>query len=296
MTGALAEEIRRGVPEMTLSNAVYGHGAALRAWSGFTGPIPAGIQHGAVWDAQELHPADTQSPFGAYMPWSPTMHARWEAESDKAVIAGCAPWLYVLDMTEQPQRHGTLFMPCHSTELQPMDADWYLMARSLEELPQPVTVCMYYLDIEMKRDRDFRKRGYEVVTAGGIMDRAFLPRLAGYIRGSELVASNGVGTHAFYSIAADTPFFLHGPAPVTNFYGGFEPQGGKDEEAYVDSLFRDPGPITDAQRAVASHYLGSERKRTPEQLAADLTEAKLLTARNLARATARQQSVTRQTA
>ena len=68
-----------------------------------------------------------------------------------------------------------------------------------------VLVCLYYVDIELGRDKIYQKHGFKVVTAGFNIDYHFLDRLKTLISLSDYTVSNDLGTHIGYCVQLGKP-------------------------------------------------------------------------------------------
>jgi hypothetical protein len=264
-------------------NLTYGGAQILRRYSGFEGPIPAVIPHGVVFDSR-LYPGEIAARPKSVLSWPVYRDAGWT--QFKHVVPSCAPFLYALALAGEPdptvKRAGTLFVPKHSVHIMNVDVDWRRLARSLRDLEPPVTVQMYWRDIELGHDRFFTRAGYEVVCAGQANDPDFFYNVIGFLRRVKCACANDLGSHAFYSIAAGVPYFLSGeqarsiycgPPDLADTYIASDSERAVRDEIYP--LFAEKHDlITDDQRDVADYFLGTERFKSPEELLADLEECR----------------------
>lgn len=104
-----------------------------------------------------------------------------------------------------------LIFPLHSS---PHSEIKYNISKFLEKIDiykekfNTILFCVYWSDILKERHRIFIDRGYKVVTAGCAGDSNFLSRLKSIIKLSDMVMSNGVGSHIGYTVHLNKPFYL----------------------------------------------------------------------------------------
>ena len=118
---------------------------------------------------------------------------------------------------------GTLAFPSHSTELIDVVLDWDDYADALLALPdefQPVGVCMYWKDMVKGAYRHFIDKGINVYCAGHYSDLDFVDNFYSIIRNFKYTTGNMVGSHAYYAVEMGIPYFLYGPSPCYNNFGG----------------------------------------------------------------------------
>jgi hypothetical protein len=269
------------IRELYDANLNYGDAEILRRYSGFEGPIPAVIPHGVQFDTK-IFPGEAGARPKSVLSWPVYRDAAWAPY--KHVVPSAAPFLYALALAGEPdpavEREGTLFVPQHSVHIMNMDVDWRGLARSLRDLEGPVTVQMYWRDIELGHDRFFKRAGYEVVCAGGGNDRDFFFNVIKYVRTVKYACSNNIGSHVFYALSAGVPYFLAGERANPVYCGSTELAGffmasdaEKSVRSEIEPLFRERlDHITGEQKTVADYFLGAGRFKTPEGLLADLQE------------------------
>lgn len=274
------------IRELYEPNRNYGAAKILRDYSGFTGPIPAVIPHGVQYDSR-LFPGEVNARPRSVLSWPVYRDAGWAQY--KHMVPSCAPFLYALALAgpEDPsvKREGTLFVPMHSVHVMNLDVDWRGLAKSLKDLEQPVTVQLYWRDMELGHDKYFTRTGYEVVCAGKGNDDDFFFNVIKYLRRVKYACSNDIGSHLFYSIAAGVPYFLMGEQPrhiycgppqMADLFMG-DDSSVKAVQSEIRPLFAERlDHITDDQKTVADYMLGADRFKTPEGLLADLEECQLI--------------------
>ena len=112
---------------------------------------------------------------------------------------------------------GTIAFPCHSTHHIDAEFDHKIYAEQLRTLPerfQPVSVCMYALDLLKGRHKPYLEAGLPVFTAGHIADPEFTRRLYGFLRRARFTTGNEIGTHTILSLEMGIPYFHSGPQPA----------------------------------------------------------------------------------
>jgi hypothetical protein len=71
-----------------------------------------------------------------------------------------------------------------------------------------VRICLYWKDVILGRADNYKKHGFEVVTAGHYYDPMFMPRLKSIIETSTMTMSNKLGTYVGYCIFLNKPHYL----------------------------------------------------------------------------------------
>ena len=203
----------------------------------------------------------------------------------KHVVPSAAPFLYARALAGDPDpsivREGTLFVPMHSVHVMNLDTDWRNLAKSLKDLEPPVTVQLYWRDMELGHDKYFKRAGYEVVTCGAGNAEDFFFNVIEYLRRAKYGCSNEIGSHMFYALADGLPYYLIGEPPrqiycgpphMTDMFMG-DDSSVKAVQGEIRPLFAERlDHITEDQKAVADYMLGADRFKTPEGLLADLRE------------------------
>lgn len=116
-------------------------------------------------------------------------------------------------LDEEKERLGKtlLVFPSHSIEGLVSSFDYEKFCEEIEKYSSDfdsVRICMYYKDINLKRFKPYKKKGFEIVTAGHFNDYNFIPRLKSIIETSDMTMSNEIGTHLGYCIYLNKPHFL----------------------------------------------------------------------------------------
>lgn len=104
-----------------------------------------------------------------------------------------------------------LIFPLHSSPHSEMKYDINSFLEEIDKYKEKfdtVLFCVYWSDILRNKHNIFINKGYKVVTAGCAGDSNFLSRLKSIIKLSDVVMSNGIGSHMGYAIYLDKPFYL----------------------------------------------------------------------------------------
>lgn len=258
----------------------YGHGSILKRYAGIPEwvPLPFGVQHG--WTTYP-HNADFRNGARRVVVWSAHIRDMYRERYPSIEFFEIgAPFLYLLASTgiasgDALERRGSIVFPVHSSHLVDVAYSFAEFAEELRALPDiyhPVTVCMYYVDLERGRDQEFRKAGFNVVSAGkSRLSRDFLARFVALTSPRRFAFSNHLSSALFYANALGLPAFLIGPRPEFSFDRCVDPpKGGQGDplalrQKYWD-VYRFPGRDFLEQRAVASKELGEGNLVTAEMM------------------------------
>lgn len=170
-------------------------------------------------------------------------------------------------------RRGTIAFPTHSIFGVDFETGWQQYGEKLLSLPaefQPITICLYWLDIAKGRHRIFEEMGFDVVSCGYFMNNNFAQRFYDITREFKYATSNEYGSYLPYCVEMGLPFFMYGNRmKATNQDGHvYYPEGnfeltkeyGFELHDYVHHLFQYkenvlPG-ITSQQRRFTEEVLG----------------------------------------
>lgn len=122
-----------------------------------------------------------------------------------------------LNFKYNPSAAGTIVFPTHSSHHLEVKMDWEDYAISLKSLPQkyqPITVCMYWLDILKGENKHFEKHGIEVISNGHMFDSNYAFNFYSNLTKFRYASGNEPGSFLFYAIEIGMPFFFFGPNAV----------------------------------------------------------------------------------
>ncbi len=104
-----------------------------------------------------------------------------------------------------------LLFPIHSTLDTNLNFNIANLCNSVKEIGKnfnTIRVCLYWTDVLKGHDKIYQDFGFEVVTAGHILDSNFIPRLRSIIKLSSYTVSNGISTHIAYCLFLNKPHYL----------------------------------------------------------------------------------------
>jgi hypothetical protein len=261
---ALAEDRPLGGPEIHPVNQFYGHAAIIKGFLGLDPkyPLKVMLEHAPcvqeyIWEVEEW------SKFPLLLCASERYAEFFNATNRGGKVAvpiGPYPCYMALpDTTRERAGRTLLLFPKHSTQhiLVEYDVEQYL--RRVEGVAgafDRVVACLYWKDILLGRDEEYRKAGLETVTAGHMFDNGFLPRLLEIIAGADLVVSGHPGTDVSYSV------LMNKPVMVIPGGGGARYSSKDMEEKHKASLQK----ANEMQKAYAEVFTEPLDAPTPEQV------------------------------
>ena len=191
-----------------------------------------------------------------------------------------APFVHYRKMNgivQSPEASGTTVFPAHATERVDALFDFDSFCSELNKLAddyKPIRICLHWYDLQRGKDKEYIKRGFDVVSAGEVNSTDFAKNFYSILSGSKYTCSNDPGSYTFYSIEMGIPFFLIGvPAVFVN--DGKDPNNpdkcqynDSDMGKFVSNLFN-TGPaktITEEQKRFVLDELGVNDCLTSQQL------------------------------
>ncbi|MBI5623173.1 MAG: class I SAM-dependent methyltransferase [Elusimicrobia bacterium] len=198
----------------------YGLGRHLRDYGRYPGwlPLCVATDHGpSQRDVPTRLELSERAPVMLFH--SPRLAAEWRRRSERPCEVMFSPFVHYRRKNcigKSSGAKGTLAFPAHGTDLIESVCDMEGYARSLLELPerfQPVSACLFYLDVRRGLHRVFEKHGILVRTTGHIYDRRFAERFYDILKDHSYATSNTFGSYALYAVEMGIPFFIHGEKP-----------------------------------------------------------------------------------
>lgn len=195
-------------------NGYYGHAAILRSYAGLPSSrnLKLALPHGVESD-------DYRAAFGPREPVPVVTYAKrsrrqvlLDAGVRSAMWPLALPYAYLLRMLPEErdvERRGTIFFPHHSGSIT-VAVGLEEIADSLQALPeeyQPVTACLFFIDIRMGHAEIYERRGIRVVSAGHSLDPLFLARFHHLVARHRYASSDDVGSPVFYAIRSGCRYF-----------------------------------------------------------------------------------------
>jgi len=288
----LCQERRQAKIEIFRGNAFYGIDQILKTYAdlpldyALKGIVPHGIylSEDFVW-LEEIF-----SPLPAI--FYSTDHAQANYKNHlkkhhlhKQLYPFSSPFLYLIDLYKEipkPDRKGTLFFLSHSTHRITAEADIDAIIsqlKGLDEIYQPVTICLYWRDYQLGRHKPFQDHGFQVVSAGHMYDPLFMPRLYHLLSIHQYAAGNEVGSHLFYATKTGCPYFLIDVGETVRTADdpkvlAWSLASVREQRIQtIHSLFCKPSPtITPEQQELVDYYMGAQYFQSPDLLKQQLID------------------------
>lgn len=201
--------------ELFRPNDYYGFATVIKKYSGLSPDyaLPGIVPHGTrltahVWEPEINHPLPNLLLESRH---DQEVYARITKKSSYAIGA---PFYYALRQMgsegggrgDKPS--GTIVLPAHSTHhvTAVFDQERFIdYLKTLGEEFQPLTICLYWRDVQLGRHRKYIEAGFPTVTAGHMFDHDFLYRLVRILAPHRYCFVNEIGTGALYSAAMGLP-------------------------------------------------------------------------------------------
>lgn len=137
---------------------------------------------------------------------------------------------------------GTIAFPVHSIQEVDLIFNWQQYAHELLNLPsqyQPVSVCLYYREIQNGAYKPFLEKNIPVFCSGHMKDYDFPLNFYNIIKNFKFSTSNAIGSYAYYSIEMGIPYFMYGKAPSIYNHGNNSGFIKGKEVPYLDESIKD---------------------------------------------------------
>ncbi|MGF1500162.1 MAG: sulfotransferase domain-containing protein [Elainellaceae cyanobacterium] len=283
-------DLCRDRPQVTTEsfqpNDYYGMASVLKSYAGLPNDysLKAVVPHGLslskdfVWETEVNAPLPAIFYHTAHVK-SAYSRAVWQLNSPKLLLPCASPFLYVVELLKdqsKTDRNGTIFFPTHSTHHVTVEMSYEALAESIEKLGEiykPVTICLYWRDLNLGRDKPFRDRGMKVVSAGHIYDPLFLFRLYHLCSLHQFAAGNGLGSHIFYSVKAGCSYFDFDIVERAYTVANNVPISSVSDDIYsnMKRLFSQPvETITFEQMKVVDDYTGAQYLKSSKLIQEEL--------------------------
>lgn len=283
-----ASRAAEGCVETYWPNNNYGNARVLKEYMGWpmSKPLPIMVPHGVYVNDLYIFPGEELAPVPAVFATPDFVAKLWRRRSRKKVIDGTSPFLYALkmmppDLTEEAR--GTIFYPGHGTKLMPIDTDPAELAEHLLALPEefhPISISVHWNDYLQGFHREFKKRGFRILSAGHMNDFEFNYRWTHLLRAHRYAGGNDLNSSIFYALAARKPVFITGKKPNVEIdmkrYPTFTWPSPQMQSTLNDigARFRRPGipSLGITEQAIADYFLGAENLKSPEDLKQQLEQ------------------------
>ena len=276
--------------EICRANAFYGIDTVLKRYAGLpqSYALKVVVPHGLHFTEDYVWESEAKALVPAVWCYPPYRERAYVSRTNKKVILSASPFVYVVEMLKnqpRPTRRGTIFFPAHSTHWNTVHMDFDCLAEELTHLDdeyKPITVCIYWRDFNLGRHIPFQERGLPIVSAGHIYDSDFLYRFYHLCSMHRYAASNGLGSHIFYSVKAGCSFFYFDKVGYSSeidrkVYPDGLPKAAPAVQLVLKSLFGVPRPsMTAEQLKTVDYYLGASYLKSPQDLKQRLLYAERL--------------------
>ncbi len=291
ITPELSENQKLVTPEIHEPNDYYGHATILKKYAGLPAdePLPLGIQHGVRFDLDHWrHDYRKDHAVGL-------VHSPWRVgviqEKVQRKLHAIGPYLHYAQSLLSAEKIAAiraslvrtlLVFPAHSTQHVAVDFDISAFCEMLAALRKnfsTVLVCLYWKDILRGAREHYERHGLRCVTAGHMLDAAFIPRLRSLLEIADATLSNQVGTHLGYSLYLGKPHQLI-PAEITRDFSSDTHRSTSTANTRLDGdLFRErfapaPETISPGQLVLAEKYWGFSAVKSPAEIRAIVAEAR----------------------
>lgn len=145
-------------------------------------------------------------------------------------------------------RKNLLFFPMHSTLDTNCNFDIIDLCKTIKKIGKnfnTIRVCLYWIDVLKGLNKIYQDFGFEVITAGHILDPNFLSRLRSIIKLASYTASNGISSHVAYCIFFKKPHYIF-PQKL-NF-------SGNSHEIIIKSVYMKSHPYREVRQAFSKPY------------------------------------------
>lgn len=268
--------------EIAPQNNCYGIAANLKKYCGIDDNIPlqCTIEHGICLIKDFVNPVDVVHNvpvicMGEYRTEVLRRHGK-EAYSIGPYIAyveGSYPKDRV-DKLKKEYGKTLLVFPPHSTEKEHAEYEIDRFILKIEDIRkkqqfQTVMVCMYWLDMNNGYHKEFKKRGYKIVSSGCGNDFNFLARQKTILELAEAVVFGAITTGLGYAMYMKKPCFIYKQKVdfVKQEHVVFEWQNVGDEYKQLEKVFSgDDFIITQEQIDICNYVFGLNEVKTKQEL------------------------------
>jgi hypothetical protein len=230
----------KGIRERTPPhyNQFYGMDTLLRDLVGIPSWVPLDIHldHGLIIDQTkpDQYLAKTKA---ALILVDTIIRKKMVPEKDNVHVLGSLFMRYrrKYNFKYSPSASGTIVFPSHSSHHLDLEVNWREYAKQLKSLSeefQPVTVCIYWIDVMKGEHKYFEEEGLEVITNGHMFDPNYAYNFYSNLSRFKYATGNEPGSFLFYALEMGMPFFLFGPSVrLIN--------DGRDQTANDEMVFND---------------------------------------------------------
>jgi hypothetical protein len=274
------------LPELSGTNRGYGMGTLYREYAGLPDDEPLAFSgdHGVPLDPDFEDAVDFDHGLPTFLAAYPERAAAFTRRGKPRVVHGAFPIHYAKALLDrnpdwQPptERRGTIAFPHKSAANIDRSFDFERFAQWLADLPdefQPVTVCIYWMDVLRDRHLPYANRGMPVVTCGNFFDTQFLFRFIDLCSRAKYACGNGVASSYPLSVVCGCQYFHTDVGPIQRVHktrGVLDPvdrTGESDNARRLLALapFPPEPALFEKQRALSAYLTGANRVLSPEQV------------------------------
>lgn len=269
--------------ELHSFNDHYGNASIIKEYCNLplSYPLKGIIEHGLFLD-DTVWTGDYAGRLPVFLSSTNERTQVQNAITNKPSIPIGSPFLYAMHNYENNIKHekiinrsGTVVFPEHSVDFVKATFNHEDYADKLNNLPdrfKPITVCVFWKDFFYKVDKVYRKKGFNLVSAGHFYDPLFLYRLYEILKSHKYATSNTLGSSVFFSIKAGCNFFFTPSSKIqfglfpSNFFGMNTKGFVKIKKEFESLFFSFNEQLNSSQIEFADKYIGSRFFRTKEEL------------------------------
>ncbi|MDJ1491716.1 hypothetical protein QNI19_02160 [Cytophagaceae bacterium DM2B3-1] len=198
---------------------IYGMGKHIREYGFYPSNWPIHIMTDHSPTLRNWISFDNQFDAPVQFYHSPELVKEWKKQYKKPCYVIFSPFAFYRKKNRIKQSTtavGTLVFPTHNSHHLKDKSDIESYIQQLLSLPdefQPISACLYFLDILDGKHKLFQKYNIPVYTAGNWLDPKFTERFYNIIKNFKYTTSNLPGSYLFYSVEMGIPFFLYGNKP-----------------------------------------------------------------------------------
>ena len=202
----------------------YGFNVIIKEYARFPNflSLPCHWEHG--WSLSLPLNTDLATNKPLMLVFSKRRERAWKEKSHIPVAVMGAPFVHyrrMRNIKKDENAKGTVAFPSHSCYGIESIFDINKYCEELRKLPddfQPVTICLHIDDVNTGKGDIFKKQGFDFFTAGNRDSAKFPSRFYNILKIHKYSTSNTIGTHTFYSVEMDIPFFILGEINLFNNY------------------------------------------------------------------------------
>ena len=215
-------------------NKYYGFNKIIKKYIHYNSilPLPATLQHGwGMYKNYNIYELSTSLP--EVWVWSKRVADEFKKiKHNKIIRIIGSPILYLSSRKLSNKniiKRGTIVFPQHCSVSQDSIGDFEKYAYQLSQLPKiyfPITVCLYFIDIEKGYDKYYRKYNFNIISNGKTTTGNFLANFIKNTASYKYATSNSISTACFYSIYLGLRYFHYGDKfKIYNHSNNFRKKG-----------------------------------------------------------------------